>query len=471
MRSFRSVLALRVGLGTLVVALLLVFGAFLVVRARMLSSLDGSLLDLAELEATYGVDSGSAEFNFRSERFGRPRRDFAREIWAQLLTREGTPLLLSGNLASPLTVPADALQRSHEGRPAFATHAGAATGGPARLRSVIYPMGRAGASHTDHRLQISTSLDADRAELGRFLAISGGLAVLAAVLAGMGALLVAGRALRPAVELARTVEGIEIHELGRRVRVPEDFSELHRIAVAFNGLLDRIERAVTGTRKFTSDASHELRAPLTVLRGELELSLQRPRSPAEYEEALRRCLDEVLRLSRLADDLLTLTRVEGGTVGGSRRPAELEELARRAVERKAPLSTARGVRIDLAGAAGEVSCDPDLVVRALDGMLEHAIMASPEQGTVRVMLESRDGTRSVRITDSGPGIGEAEVAGIFQFHRSQRARTRSEESGLGLAIAKAVAERHGGTVAFAGNDPGASFRITLPASTSHERSG
>ncbi len=402
MRSFRSILALRVGLGTLAVALMLVLGAFLVLRARMLSTLDDSLLDLAELESAYGTDSVSSEFHFRSERLRRPSTGAPHEVWAQLLSREGTPLVLSPNLVSPLAVPAVALQQTHGGEPAFVSQSGSTTRGtvPRMLRTVIYPMGRASRSHSDDRLQISTSLEPNRAELWRFMAVSGGLAVLAAGLAGVGALLVAGRALRPAVELAGSVEGIGVQELGRRVRVPEDFSELHRIAVAFNGLLDRIERAVTGTRRFTSDASHELRAPLTVLRGELELSLQRPRDPAEYQETLRRCLDEVLRLSRLADDLLTLARVEGGTVGGTRSLVGLDELVSRAMERKAPLLGARGVTVLVEGSAGEVRCDPDLVVRALDGLLEQAIMASPAQGRVRVRLGRHDGTRSVEVTEA-----------------------------------------------------------------------
>ncbi len=281
MRSFRSILALRVGLGILGVSLVLVLAAFLVIRSRLLSTLDGSLLDLAELEAANGADSTSAEFHFRSERLRQPKADSQHVVWAQLLSREGTPLVLSANLGAPLAVPTEALGRSNQGQPVFVTQQGAAPNGKSAgaLRTVIYPMGRNGPSHTDHRLQLSTSLDANRAELGQFLLMALSVALLAAGLASVGAFLVASRALQPAVELARTAKAIEVHELSHRVTAPGNLSEFHRIAVAFNGLLDRIERAVTGTRRFTSDASHELRAPLTVLRGELELALQRPRSP------------------------------------------------------------------------------------------------------------------------------------------------------------------------------------------------
>ncbi len=381
--------------------------------------------------------------------------------------------MLSENLAAPLPVPAEALRLANEGAPAFTTQSVPVLAAPpalrrasTSLRTIVYPMGRTGPAHRDHRLQISTTLVPLRQTVQDFALLAAGLATIAAALAWFAALGVANRALTPAMELTRAVEAIGMKELGKRVAVPGDLAEFHRMAIAFNGLLDRIERAVRGTRRFTADASHELRAPLTVLRGELELALTRPRSADEYEEVLRRCLDEVVRLSRLADDLLTLARVEGGTTGGTRSAIELDDLVSRAVERKRSLAEARRVDLDLSGSAGAIRGDPDLLLRALDGMVEHAIMASPEEGKVRVRLIAQDGIRSVEVTDSGAGLPPEEISGVFQrFHRSRRARTHSTESGLALAIARAVAERHGGSVDYMGNDPGASFRMTLPAAS------
>lgn len=466
MRSLRTTLALRVGLGTLALALVLGLGAVLVLRARLLSNLDASLLELAELESAFGADSITAEFRFRSTHFRPPDAENDREFWAQLLSSDGLPLVLSANLGAPLPVPDHALRSASTGKPSFTTQTAELRdrSGVRELgiRTVIYPMGTTGPSHVDHRMQVSTTLAPYRTALRDFALPATGIAMIAAAIAGIGAFFVAGRALTPALELSRAVESIGVQELSRRVTVPGNPAELHRISVAFNGLLDRIEHAVTGTRRFTADASHELRAPLTVLRGELELALTRPRSAGEYEEVLRRCLDEVMRLTRLADDLLTLARVEGGVIGGARNPLELDELVAQAVERRRPLARERQVALDLSGTAGEIRGDADLLVRALDGLLEHAIMASPKGGAVRVRLQ--DGaSRSVQVTDTGPGLQPEEVSGIFQrFYRSQRARTRSNESGLGLAIARAVAQRHGGSVAYQGNDPGAAFRLNLP---------
>ena len=469
MRSFRTTLALRVGLGTLALALVLALGGMLFLRARLLSNLDASLLELAELESAYGADSVSAEFHFRQRHFRPPDYFGEREFWAQLLSSEGLPLVLSANLSAPLPVPEQALRSAVLNRPSFTTQRARLRGSwgvrDIAIRTVVYPMGRTGPSHVDHRLQVSTSLAPYRAEVGQFALPAIGIALIAALFAGGGTFLITGRALTPALEISRVAESIGVRELGRRVTVPGDLAEFHRIAVAFNGLLDRIEQAVTGTRRFTADASHELRAPLTVLRGELELALSRPRSAGEYEEVLRRCLDEVMRLTRLADDLLTLARVEGGVIGGARNPLDLDELVGRAVARRRSLADDRGVVLDVSGTAGDIRGDADLLVRALDGLLEHAIMASPQGGVVRVRLADGN-ARSVQVTDTGPGLLPTEVSGIFQrFYRSQRARIRSGESGLGLAIARAVAQRHGGSVVYEGNDPGAAFRLSLPVPT------
>jgi signal transduction histidine kinase len=470
MRSFRTTLALRVGLGTLALALVLALGGMLFLRARLLSNLDASLLELAELESAYGADSVSAGFQFRQRHFRRPDFPGEREFWAQLLSSEGLPLVLSANLSAPLPIPDQAaLGTAALNQPSFTTQRARLRGSSGvreiAIRTVMYPMGRAGPSHADHRLQVSTSLAPSQAEVGQFALPAIGIALIAAIFAGVGTFLIAGRALTPALEISRVAESIGVRELSRRVTVPGDLAEFHRIAVAFNGLLDRIEQAVTGTRRFTADASHELRAPLTVLRGELELALSRPRSAGEYEEVLRRCLDEVMRLTRLADDLLTLARVEGGVIGGARNPLDLDELVGRAVARRKSLADDRGVALEVSGTAGDIRGDADLLVRALDGLLEHAIMASPQGGAVRVRLADGD-ARSVQVTDTGPGLLPAEVSGIFQrFYRSKRSRIRSEESGLGLAIARAVAQRHGGSVVYEGNDPGAAFRLSLPIPT------
>lgn len=461
MKSFRSALALRVALQALGVAVVVLTGSTLYLRFHLFSNLDSSLLEIAQLESQYGGNAASGDFRFRAEPLVPSAGEApAHQSWAQLVMRDGTPGIRSGNLHEPLPVPAAALAVARRGRVGFATHRWKSD----VVRSVLFPMSKLGSVHRDHLLQVTTTLRPLQATLDNFVLLMAGLGLLGTLLAGVVGWVTASRALMPARALTAEAESIGVNELGRRIALPGDVEEFNRLAVAFNALLERLEQAVNGTRRFTSDASHELRAPLTVLRGELELALSRPRTTAEYEEALRRCLDEVLRLVRLADDLLTLTRIQGGVVSARRSPVELDDVVERAVGKKAALADARGVTLDVSGTAGVVSGDADLLLRAVDGLVEHAIMASPPGGRVRVRL-SADHRHSVEVTDGGTGLKSEEISGVFQrFYRSNRPRVRSDESGLGLPIARAVALSHGGVLEYVGNDPGASFRLSLPAS-------
>jgi two-component system OmpR family sensor kinase len=460
MRSFRSALALRVAVQALVLSAVVLVGATLILRAYLLSAVDASLRGIAEIEAQSGTSKTDAQFTFHTGTFPRAPTDPVQQLspWAQLLAPDGRPQVWSTNLPAAMPVPRRAALEARQGGVSFATH----EVGGIPVRTVIYSLGLVSERHAGQLLQITESLEPMRGTLWTFIWLLAVLGVLGTGLAWAAGWGIAGRALRPALEITSEAESIGVNELGRRVTENRDLIEFNRMAVTFNALLQRIEHAVTGTRRFTSDASHELRAPLTVLRGELELALTRPRTAADYEDVIRRCLDEVLRLVRLADDLLTLTRVEGGVVGSKRAAVDLDDVAARAVARKAGLAASRGVLVELEGTAGTVQGDADLLLRAVDSLLEHAIMASPRDGKVRVVLADGDG-RYLQVTDSGPGLNRDEVSGVFQrFYRSNRPRSASDESGLGLPIARAIALSHGGTFDYVGNDPGASFRLCLP---------
>jgi two-component system OmpR family sensor kinase len=458
MRSFRSALALRIAFKAFGVALVMLGGAALLFRRELLANLDAGLLEVARLEAQYGTSGEPPGFRFRGTAGARARagEPEAHQTWAQLVGRDGTVLARGPDLHRPLPVPQAALARARQGEVSFASHRIEQE----RIRSALFPIGPEGGAGP--LLQVATSLAPLQSSLNDFVWLLAGLAALGAVLAGWLGWIGAGRAVAPALALTAEAESIGVNELGRRVAVPGSIAEFHRMAEAFNALLARLEQAVSGTRRFTADASHELRAPLTVLRGELELALSRPRTPEEYAEVLHRCLDEVLRLVRLADDLLTLTRIQGGVVGSQRASVDLDDVVGQALARKQTLAEARGVSLAGQGTAGVVLGDGDLLLRAVDALIEHAIMASPAGGTVRVRL-LQDHRRGVEVTDAGPGLKPDEISGVFQrFYRSQRPRIRSEESGLGLPIARAVALSHGGTLEYTGNDPGASFRLSLP---------
>ena len=465
MRSFRSALALRAALQAFAVALVLMLVGTFLLRRYLVSTVDSSLRWVAGVEARLGQGAGGPTLLFGPD--GAPRRPdqpaLPVEPMAQVLASDGRVLRSSPNLAGDtIPVPPDALAAARAGAVATARH----TWKNEPVRSLIAPLASSGSAEPVRLLHVAASLRPVDAALQRFVRIFLLLGLASAGLAWYLGWSVAGRALEPAMALTTEAESIGVNELGRRVKLPRDLVEFRRMAEAFNGLLGRLERAVTGTRRFTSDASHELRAPLTVLRGEVELALSRPRSAEEYQVALRRCLDEVLRLTRLADDLLTLTRVEGGVAAGRTATVDLGELVQRAVSRQTALARERQVEVTVSGAGGLVDADTELLLRAIGGVLEHAIMASPPGGAVRVRLAA-SASPSVEVTDTGSGLRQEDISGVFQrFYRSERPRVRSSESGLGLSIARAVALSHGGTLDYVGNHPGASFRLSLPPAAS-----
>jgi two-component system OmpR family sensor kinase len=439
----------------------LLVGATFLLRTNLLSSVDASLIQSAEIQAEAGAGASVGDFRFPTQELIPNEREGggARFPWAQTLTLDGRAVARSAHLAGTLPVPARALETARRGSIGLAT----VSWGGVTIRTVIYPLSLLIPAHQDQLLQVAVSLEPTRQTLIWFAKRMAVVGLVCTALAWVIAWQIAARALEPALAITSQAEAIGVNELARRVTASGNLIEFNRMAEAFNALLERIERAVTGTRRFTSDASHELRAPLTVLRGELELALSRPRTLPDYEEVLRRCLDEVLRLARLADDMLTLTRVEGGVVGVKRLPVDLDEVATRALGRKRVLAEGRGVTLDLAGTAGMVSGDGDLLLRAVECLLEHAVMSSPRGGTVKVRLAD-DGKHTIEVTDSGPGLKQDEISGVFQrFYRSNRPRSASDESGLGLPIARAVALSHGGVLDYAGNNPGASFRMILPS--------
>ena len=196
-----------------------------------------------------------------------------------------------------------------------------------------------------------------------------------------------------------------------------------------------------------------------------QVALKRERAPAEYRETLERCREEVVRLSRLAADLLVLARSDAGLPLEQRTEIDLYALASRVAERYRPLAAERNVQIDVAGASATVAGDPTLLERVVANLIDNAVKYSPAAGAVRVEVQHDGGEVVVMVRDQGAGIPSDQVPHLFtRFFRGDSARPRAHGSGLGLAIARAGAEAHGGTLEFRGNARGTAFCVTLPAS-------
>lgn len=457
--SFRNRLALRMALGVL--ALVAITGVVSVVALRTIlyHQLDNTLLHLAEVEARAGAAATSSEFEFH-EGVLLAREGGSGELtrYAQLWTQDSLPLVKSINLPADLELPRSALVAAASGNVARVTHRWRGR----ELRSVVYPLELVGMAHQVHFLQVAAPTDPVRQTLARFAALLGLLTLLGALGAYALGRRMATVALRPTGEITSQAEAISAGTLSERITAHADVEEFGRLVGVLNGMLDRLDRAFQVQRQFTADASHELRAPLTVLKGDIDVALKRERSTAEYRETLLRCREEVERLARLAGDLLILARADAALPLEHVAELDLQALVQRVVSRYETAAAARGVRLVTSGSPLHVSGDDRLLERVVGNLVGNAVRFCRPGGAVQVQLEG-NGAARITVRDEGPGIPAEHVPQLFvRFFRGDPARRRDEGTGLGLAIARAGAEAHGGRLEFLGNDGGAVFRVSLP---------
>ena len=307
------------------------------------------------------------------------------------------------------------------------------------------------------------SLERDLAGLRRRLA---GSLLAALLLAVAGGFWIAHAALRPMAQMAVQAEKIDDRTPGFRLTAPHPEDELGRLASAFNDLLARLEAALAQQRSFMADASHELRTPVSVGRTAIEVTLgQGGRSEDEYRDSLAVVGEQMRRLSRLVEDMFTLARVDAAGLPVERRPVYLDELAADCAREARVLAASKGVAVGWQGPADlETQGDERRLRQMLMNLLGNAVRHTPSGGSVGIELAVRDGTVEVAVSDGGPGIPESEREHVFErFVRLDASRRPGEGAGLGLPIARAIAEAHGGTLVLARSDAsGCTFLARLP---------
>lgn len=315
-------------------------------------------------------------------------------------------------------------------------------------------------------LRVFRDESGNRATLRRILT---GLAIgmpAAVLLAAVASYLLAGRALRPVADMAEEARQITSESLGNRLSNPNPHDELGQLATVFNHTLERLESSFDSLRRFTSDASHEMRTPLTALRCVGEVALREHREADSLRETISIMLEQAQRLQEMTETLLTLARVEGGRIVIRRESLRLGELAREACESIEVLASEKKQTISLE-AAGDplVQVDRLFMRHAILNLLHNAIRYSPPASPIRVHCRLRHGEAVLEVADMGPGIPPEHREKIFErFHRVDTARSRAEGgAGLGLAIAKLMVERNGGRIELeCPPESGSIFRLVLP---------
>ena len=378
--------------------------------------------------------------------------------WLEVWDAAGVRVLTEGTMPEPHL---DALEvGSASGR----AHTLTTPLGPLRVMTDSVQMG----GHI-YRIRAAVSAIGYRAQLRTMRWELVGLSLTVLVLGGLGGIAIARRALGPLVRLAaraRLITAEQIHEL-----LPEESSsaEVEDLRVAINETLTRLNRAFQQLGRFSGDASHELRTPLTALRAVGEMSLRRPQTAEEYREVIGSMLEEVDRLTRLSDDLLTLARAETGRAHLHVESIDLAGLARDVVSHLLVLAEERGQTVEvLAESPVTVEGDRAALRQALVNLLDNAIKYSPPDSRIVVEAGFAGADAFLRVVDEGPGIRAADQPRVFErFFRADRQRSREMGgTGLGLSIVRLAAETHGGTVSLE-SEPGAgcTFIVRLPRST------
>ncbi len=292
----------------------------------------------------------------------------------------------------------------------------------------------------------------------------------------VAAWVLAGANLEPVDHLISDLEAIEDgRSLHRRLPVESQENELDRLAEKINAMIARLEGSFGALRRFTADASHELKTPLTVLRVDIERAMASSHASGDQLPALEEALAETSRMANLVDSLLTLARADEGRFDIDREPVDLLPLVQDVFETAEILGEGAGIEVRLIAIEPiVVHGDPVRLRQLFLNLLTNAIKYTPRGGTVTVALERRGEEVAFAVHDTGLGLAGADLPFIFdRFWRADRARARGTERGgfgLGLAIAQWIAQAHGGMINVASRlGRGSTFTVMLPAPPPVER--
>ncbi len=291
---------------------------------------------------------------------------------------------------------------------------------------------------------------------------------LTVILTGLSGVFLVQLTLRPVDQMIETLHQITAENLKLRLKNPGTRDEIESLAETFNQMIARIDEAFTTQRQFMEDISHELKTPLSVLKGELEVTLKKIRSAQEYETVLHSSLEEVNHLAGMVENLLTLARFDAKTTMLQAVPLDLNALIKEAVEAIQVLAQQKNISLQLNSAHSvEIMADKHQLKRMLLNILDNAIKYTPPGGKIGIDLRQQRETADIDISDNGIGIPENELPYIFdRFYRVDKSRS-SAGFGLGLSIARSIAMAHGGKIYAKANAPqGTIFTVSLPVKQS-----
>jgi heavy metal sensor kinase len=291
---------------------------------------------------------------------------------------------------------------------------------------------------------------------------------LVLILATFGGYWMSRRALAPVDAMTSTARSISEHSLSQRLAHLDTGDELERLAETLNQMMDRLEAAFKRITQFTADASHELRTPTALIRTAAELSLRRDRDSAEYREALGQILEESQRMGILIESLMTLARMDSGAESLNYTTVDIASVLREASSASQPLADSKQIRFEreIQNEPILVNADPHALRRLFLILIDNAVKYTPPDGRVSIMLEKNGAGAIAQVRDTGIGISQEDLPYIFErFYRADKARSRESGAGLGLSIARWIADAHRGSIRVeSAVGQGTIFEVRVPVS-------
>ncbi len=399
----------------------------------------------------------------------------------QILDESGNIGRKSDNLRNvQLPISLNALKNASRGLMTFETNR---TIGNTPLRIMTFPVVEN--SHVTKIVQIASSLEGVEDALNKLFLILVISVPSTLILASLGGQFLAHKALKPVDDITQTARIITSQNLNQRINPPKVKDEISRLIETFNEMISRLDQSFRQMKQFSSDASHELKTPLTILKGEVEVMLRRERTSEEYQQTLKSNLEEVNRMSQIVEDLLTLSKADTGEIKLNRDDINLTEILNEVVAQMDRLAKSKKLYLSASNHRPDIHLFGDgLRLRELFiNLIENGIKYTEEGGSISITLQRElpsplndqsdwaEGQEKefvkIVVSDTGIGIAEEDQERIFdRFFRVDKARSREQGgSGLGLSICKWIVEAHQGEIKVESElGKGSSFIIRLPLS-------
>ncbi len=462
--------------------LLISFSSFLyfTLSKSLYRDVDNKLRSLAELIASESASPLS--------KFGFGNIDQALETsmdlkpigkFIQVLDESGQIGRKSDNLKNiQLPISLGALKNASKGLTTFETNRSFEN---PPLRIVTFPVLEN--NHITQIVQVASSLEDVEDALHTLLLILMIAVPLALLVASLGGQFLANKALKPVDHITQTARMITSQNLNQRIKPLKVKDEISRLIETFNEMISRLDRSFRQVKQFSTDASHELKTPLTILKGEVEVALRKERAPRDYEQILKSNLEEINRMSQIVGDLLLLSKADSGEIRLNREDMNLTEILNEVVAQVNVLARSKNLRIETANHHEEIRIfgDPLRIRELFLNLIENGIKYTEEGGSMHILLTKdtwlQDGNPSGRlqgeqagfvkiiVSDTGIGIAREDQERIFdRFFRVDKARSREQGgSGLGLSICKWIVEAHRGEIKVESElGKGSSFIVKLP---------